>query len=396
MRTLYLDCGSGVSGNMFLGGLIGLGFSLEYLKSELGKLAVNLPEITTKLVNKKGITATLFEVGPFQEYHHRHLSDIVDLISKAEIKVEIKDTVLRCFSFLAEAEAKIHGVSVEEIHFHEVGALDAIVDIVGTSIGMDYLKIESVISSPVRVGFGVTKCDHGEIPLPAPATVELLKGFYVFGGEYAGEWATPTGAALLKTFSSGNGTVPQMKVVQVGYGAGTTERPIPNVLRMILGETPPTPVEGEFQMMVETNIDDMNPELYGYLWDLLLKGGALDCYLTPVYMKKGRPGVLVSIITSPDQVLNIEKILMTETTTLGIRKYPVWRNCQERAQVIVKIDNYPVRVKTALDAGKIFKYAPEFEDCLKAAQSLNRPLKEIYDEVNYRMRNDTLFHKKEM
>jgi pyridinium-3,5-bisthiocarboxylic acid mononucleotide nickel chelatase len=385
MRIAYLDCQAGISGNMFLGGLISLGLPQEYLAGELSKLGIWIPPLTVKPVNKKGIEAILFETGTCHEHHHRHLSDINNIINLAQLSPTVKESALGCFMGLAVAEAKIHGVSVDEVHFHEVGAVDAIVDIVGACIGLEYLRIDKVIVSPIRVGFGTVTCAHGVIPLPAPAAMELLTGFTVYGGEYEGEWTTPTGAAILKNFTKESGSIPEMKIVQIGYGAGGSERAIPNVLRIILGDDDLVS-ESEIQIMIETNIDDMNPELYSYFWEKLLEAGARDCYLTPIYMKKGRPGVLISVIVPPERVTSIEKILFSESTTLGIRKYPVWRNCMTRELLTVQIDDCRIGIKVAISGGQVVKYAPEYEDCLKAAKVLNRSLKDIYEVANIEAR----------
>jgi len=246
MKTLYLDCGAGISGNMFLGSMIDLGFPKELLENELKKLPLPIPEIKIETVNRQGISAVFFEVDCGHEHHHRHLREIIALIKDARFEKNVTDAAIRCFTLLAEAEAKIHGVSIEEIHFHEVGAIDAIVDIVGAFLAFEYFKIETVIVSPIRVGFGTVRCAHGEIPIPAPAAVELLTGFTVYGGEHSGEWATPTGAAILRTIATpGCSSVPMMQIQKTGYGAGTANRAIPNILRSILGDMEDDPNENE-------------------------------------------------------------------------------------------------------------------------------------------------------
>jgi uncharacterized protein (TIGR00299 family) protein len=386
MKTIYLDCSAGISGNMFLGGLIGLGLPEAHLKSELAKLAIAIPEIMIKTVQRKGIKAILFDVHEVHEHHQRHLDDITQIITGSGLNSKVVENAIKVFTNLAEAEAKIHGVSIQEIHFHEVGAVDAIVDIVGACIGLDYFGIYSMVVSPIRVGFGTITCAHGEMPIPAPATVELLQGFPVFGGEFAGEWATPTGAAIVKTFTIESGSLPPMKVERVGYGAGTRDCLIPNVVRLIIGEVTNGSNRDDIQTIIETNVDDMNPEIYSYLGDLFLKTGAKDYYFTPVQMKKGRPGVLITVVAPPEKVTELEELLFKETTTLGIRKYNVQRSCLERNKVTVIVQGFTIKVKTAFYQGQLIKYAPEYEDCVQASKNINHPLREIYEEAIFQAR----------
>lgn len=386
MKTIYLDGGSGISGNMFLGGLLDLGLPEPFLKQELARLPLTLPKITIQRVNRKGIQAVHFEVQEIHEHQHRHFSDISKIILEAGFKPKVAENILQVFTHLAKAEAKIHGVTIDEVHFHEVGALDAIVDIVGACIGLEYFGIQSLMVSPLRVGFGKITCAHGELPLPAPATVELLKKFTVFGGDLAGEWTTPTGAAIITTFGTGIGSMPPLRVEQAGYGAGTRDCSIPNVVRLIIGEITVNTVGNDVQTVLETNIDDMNPEIFGYVGDRLLKTGALDCYFTPVQMKKGRPGVLLTIVAPAEKVTELEELLFRETTTLGIRKYSVERSCLEREQQTVTVRGFPIKIKTAFFHGELLKYAPEYEDCLQVSRNLNCSLREIYEEAIFQAR----------
>ena len=381
MKLAYLDCNAGISGNMVIGALVMLGLPAEVLNHELQKLPLPVPPLTLTAVKRKGFDALLFDGPEVIADQHRHLSDITQIIGAADLSQPVKMAAQKCFTVLAAAEAKIHGISPEEVHFHEVGALDAIIDIVGTALGFDYFQLEKVVVSPIRVGYGSINCAHGLIPLPAPATVELLKGFEIFGGDIAGEWATPTGAAIVKTFATSQGPLPAMKILQTGYGAGTQDRTIPNVLRIFLGQTRDSDQPAERQMVLETNIDDMNPELYGYLGELLGAAGARDFYLTPVQMKKGRPGVVITVVADLERVPAIETLLLTETTTLGIRKYEVSRHCLERNFLPVEVAGLPVKIKTGYQNGVLFNYAPEYEDCLKIAKKLNIPLKDVYEEA---------------
>jgi uncharacterized protein (TIGR00299 family) protein len=371
---------------MFLGSLIDLGLPEEYLRSELAKLAIPMPELIFQRVKRKGISAVLFEVNLTPEKTHRHLSHITQMIKTASLPIKVVDSAVKCFTNLAEAEAIVHGVSIDEVHFHEVGAIDAIIDIVGACIGLDFLKIDRFLASPIRVGYGMIECAHGKIPIPAPATINLLKDFVVYGGEIEGEWATPTGAAIIKTFAQSAVSLPQMRLIQTGYGAGSADRLIPNVLRIIEGELIEVIPSGDLQIVLETNIDDMNPELFGYLGEILLEAGAKDYYFTPVQMKKERPGTLVTVIVPPGKEEVIEAILFKETTTLGVRKYSVQRTCLERSFFTVKVEDCTIRMKAALYNGIMIKFAPEYEDCKCAAKLLRRSLKVIYEAANYEAR----------
>ncbi len=390
----YLDGNAGISGNMFLGALLDLGMPFEYLQEKLSNLPFEMPKLTFEQVKRKGIGAKLFEVELEQhthadnheaDHHHRHLEEIIWIIEQANLPSMVQSKAIECFKILAAAEAEVHQVSANEIHFHEVGAVDAIIDIVGTCLGFDYLGIEKLIVSPLRVGFGTVHCAHGEIALPAPATMKLLEGYQVFGGEYSGEWTTPTGAALVRTFATEQAAMPAMQIVKTGYGAGSSERAIPNVCRIILGEVDLVVKQNEV-VIIETNIDDMNPEIYGYLGNLLLENGAKDYYFTPVIMKKGRPGVVITVMVEATEVEKIEAIIFKETSTFGTRRYPVERTCLERNQIEVELDNFTVRVKIGYLDGKILKYAPEYEEALQVARSLNQPLREVYERIGFLVR----------
>ena len=379
-KVVYFDCNAGISGNMFVGAMLDLGLPQELLMAELKKLPIPLPPIDVIRTNRNGLSAVYFDVHAPHEHHHRHLSEILDMIHGTDLSETVKRSAEACFRYLAEAEAKVHGVSVEDIHFHEVGAIDAIIDIVSAAIAMEWLDADVVAVSPIRLGYGTIQCAHGKIPLPAPAVVELLKGFQTFGGELEGEWTTPTGAAIIKTFVNNTSlcSLPLMTVENNGFGAGTAERAIPNVFRVMVGFKE-SETGKEQMMMVETHIDDMNPEIYGYIGERLLEAGAKDFYYTPVYMKKNRPGILISVLVEMQNVAAIEGILLEETTTLGIRRYPVERSILKRGEILTDIEGCPVRVKTAYCDSGYVKYAPEYEDCRKAAIQLQRPLREIYD-----------------
>ncbi|NLY75766.1 MAG: nickel pincer cofactor biosynthesis protein LarC [Firmicutes bacterium] len=384
MNVAHLDCNAGISGNMFLGALIDLGFPVELLRSELKKLPLPIPDFKLEKVSKKGIAATFFDTELVPEHHHRRLSEIRNLITEAGYSKFVADRAQACFNCLAEAEAKIHGVSIDEIHFHEVGAVDAIVDIVGACLGIEYFQIRQITTSPIRVGFGSVKCAHGEIPIPAPAALELLTNFQIFSGVYEGEWTTPTGAAILKVFATPD-SIPRMTVTKIGYGAGAADRPIPNIHRIVLGKSVQIE-EQDYQVVLETNIDELNPEIFGFLGEAILQAGARDYYFTPVQMKKGRPGVLVTVIAPPEKVAPIEELLFSQTSTFGIRKYPGERHCLRRDYRTIMVDGCEIRVKMGFQNGRVVKYAPEYNDCLLAAATLKRPLKDIYDEANFQFR----------
>jgi uncharacterized protein (TIGR00299 family) protein len=387
MKTAYLDCAAGISGNMFLGALLDLGLPEELLLGELGKLGIELPVISINRVKRKGISAILFEVPDCDEHHHRHLEDIVAMLNDSTLAPAVIRSAVQCFRNLAVAEAKIHGVAVDEIHFHEVGAVDAIIDIVGAAVGIEYLGLDKIVASAIRVGYGTVRCAHGEIPLPAPAAMELLSGFTIFGGEVAGEWTTPTGAAILKTFGQGSQSLPTMKIERLGYGAGSTDRTIPNVLRIGIGTQEQDGMDGDFQVVVESNIDDMNPEWFGYVGDRLLAAGVRDYFFTPIFMKKNRPATKLTVITSSESLAEVEKILLTETTTLGLRKYLVQRTCLNREELTVAVGGETIRIKIGKIDGQNGKLAPEYEDCVAVAKKLQRPLREVYAEAVCQGRN---------
>jgi uncharacterized protein (TIGR00299 family) protein len=381
MKIAYLDCMAGISGNMFLGALIDYGLPLEYLFAELNKLGLELPSIKVKRVKQQQIEAIFFEVPECEGCHHRHLEDIIRIVNSSSLETIIKERTLKCFQNLAAAEAKIHGVTLETVHFYEVGALDAIIDIVGAAIGINYFNFDRMLASPLRMGYGSIHCAHGEIPLPAPAALELVKGFTIYSGELDGEWTTPTGAAILKTFTQPIASIPKMQIAGVGYGAGSTKRTIPNILRIIVGEDQQSCGRKEQEIVMETNIDDMNPEILGYLGSKLLSCGVKDYFYTSIYMKKNRPGIKLTIILDQSLTNQVEKILFQETTTLGVRKYLVERNCMERGEFTIELDDNSVRIKTGLINGKVVKYAPEYEDCRTLAILSGKSLQSIYEKA---------------
>jgi uncharacterized protein (TIGR00299 family) protein len=306
-----------------------------------------------------------------REHAHRHLGDILKIIYDSGLDDKVKDRAARIFSRLAEAEARVHNVEVERIHFHEVGALDAIIDVVGACIGFDLLGVERFVCSKLHVGSGMVEMAHGRFPIPPPAVMELLKDAPLYSSNIEGELLTPTGAAIISTVCKEFGALPKMKVERAGYGAGSREyERFPNVLRVIVGEDDDEAAQdsGEERLiMVETNIDDMSPQIYGHVMDRALERGALDCFLTPVQMKKNRPGVLVSILCRATERDAMCDLLLEETTTLGVRHYEVHRRALERETVRVETEFGAIDVKVARLDGRVIKEMPEYEQCRAAA-----------------------------
>jgi len=312
--------------------------------------------------------------------NHRHLRHIKHLIDTSSIDSKAKDLSTRIFDCIAQAESKVHNRPIEEIHFHEVGAVDSIVDIVGTGICLSLLDIDTVCSSPLHLGTGFVKSTHGTIPVPAPATVEILKGIPVYSTGIKGELVTPTGAAIIKTLAREFISLPPMTIDKIGYGTGKKKFKIPNALRVFLGSSDAeATVDTRKLVVLETNIDDMNPEAYSYLVPKLLENGALDVYLTNVIMKKGRPGVVLHLLCQPEDYPKFEETLFRETTTLGIRKSIVDRHCLDRKVVPLDTRFGQIQIKAAYKNGKFLKASPEYEDCKKIAEEQQLPLKEVYD-----------------
>ncbi len=376
MKTLYFDCFAGASGDMILGALVGVGVNQNALAESLSLLGVSGYEVSFETVDRSGISATYAKVRTGHEHAHRHLGDILKIIYESRLSDGVKGRAARIFSRLAEAEAHIHNVAVEKIHFHEVGALDAIIDVVGACLGFELLKVERFACSELHVGSGTVEMAHGRFPVPPPAVAELLKDAPVYSSDIKGELVTPTGAAIISTVCREFGPLPKMKIERTGYGAGTREyEKFPNVLRLILGDDANAEAASDERLVVvETNIDDMSPQVYGYVLDEALKRGALDCYFTPVQMKKNRPGVLISILCRLSERDAMCELLLAETTTLGVRFYEVLRRALERETVSVLTEFGAIDVKVARLDGRIVKEMPEYEQCRAAAQKFNVPL----------------------
>lgn len=384
MRIAYFDCLSGISGNMILGALLACGLEKAVLLRELRKLPLAGWALSVERVLRRGISATHVSVdeqahghGHGHHHHpHRGLGDILQLIADSELSAAVKAKAAAIFTRLGEAEAAVHGTTPDQVHFHEVGAVDAIVDIVGAAIGLDALGIERIVASPLPLGQGWITCAHGEFPVPAPATAMLVQGVPIAETTIEGELVTPTGAAIITTLAARFGPLPAMTVRHAGYGAGTRDLPRPNVLRLFIGdeaaETAPATVVG-----LETNLDDLPGEVTGYLMDRLFAAGALDVFFSPIQMKKNRPGVLVRVLCTPEDEAICTDLLFRETTTLGVRRTTYGRAVLPREIRTVATPLGPVRVKVSCWDG-IERAEPEFEDCRRLAETLGLPLVQVY------------------
>jgi pyridinium-3,5-bisthiocarboxylic acid mononucleotide nickel chelatase len=378
MKTLYFDCFAGASGDMILGAMVAAGVDSNALREQLSLLNVEGFKIDFETTDRSGLSATYARVETIHEHKHRHLADICRIIENSGVTDGAKELALRIFTRLAEAEARVHNEPVEKVHFHEVGALDAIVDVVGAAICFDLMKVERFVSSPLHVGSGMIEMAHGRFPVPPPAVTELLRGVPFYSGEIKGELLTPTGAAIITTVCQEYGPIPPIKTDATGYGAGTREyENFPNVLRVLVGETETGDAASERLWMIETNLDDASPQILGHVMGRVFELGALDCYFTPVQMKKNRPGVLLSVLCSPSEKEAVMKLLFTETTTLGIRSYEVERRALRRSVVQVETPYGLISIKVAHLNGRVVNEMPEFEQCREAAIRANVPLKVV-------------------
>ena len=379
MKIAYLDTIAGISGDMTLGAFISAGVSVDALRAELGKLRLSGFELTAKPIQRNSISAVKVNViiSDAPKYH-RHLSDINTIIEQSDLSKLVKDQAKRIFHEVAIAEAKVHNSTIEKVHFHEVGAIDSLVDIVGTAICMEQLGIEGVFSSPVKLGNGgIINTQHGAMPIPTPATAEILKGYAVVLTDIPFELTTPTGAAIIKALSKGTLTFEQIRVQSIGYGAGSRElAELPNLLRVVIGDLEPGFVRDEV-LVIETNIDDMNPEILPYVIEKLIAAGANDAFLSPLLMKKGRPGNLLSVLVERSKMDSILSIVFRETTSIGVRIQNVERHKLVRAQKSVQTTLGTVTVKSITVDGKE-RLVPEFEECKRIAIEKNLPLRDVY------------------
>ncbi len=374
IKTLYLDCQAGISGDMTVAALLDCGVSLEYLEAELTKLPLPADSyrIATSTTKRHGISALKFDVAVSDQQPHRHYTDILELISASSLSEKVKASSFKIFKRLADAEAKVHGVAVEAVHFHEVGAVDSIVDIVGSAICLDFLNIARISVSSLPLCSGFIKCEHGLLPLPAPATAELLKGLPIHGNIGPGERVTPTGAAIVAALADSFGAPPEMKFEKVGVGAGSNDFPdVPNILRAFSG-TSSSESMGDKMVVIEVNIDDATPEVLGYALERLFAEGAVDAWFTPIQMKKCRPATLLSIISPPEDVEKYVRVVFQETTAIGLRSYPVSRQLLDRRTEERETCFGMVRFKVT-DYGE----KPEFDDCRRIARENGLALRDV-------------------
>jgi uncharacterized protein (TIGR00299 family) protein len=389
MKILYFDCFGGISGDMAVGALIDAGACFTNLHEQLQLLGLEGYTLQAHRDKSYGFQGTRFQVQ-LKEKHQppRTWQDIARIIEASALSSQIKQTALSIFQKLARAEGKVHGVALEQVHFHEVGAIDSIIDIVGTVVALQELGIEKVYCSPLPAGCGYVRSRHGTLPIPAPATAELLKGLPLRPLDVEGELVTPTGAAIAVALACQFGSLPAMTISQIGYGLGNNDYGIPNFLRVFIGEgggqqykkeSTPEKLRQEISVL-QTSIDDMNPEILAFTAEKILNSGALDVSITPVIMKKGRPGSLLTVLCLPETQTELIRIIFQETTTLGVRVHREERYLLPRQEICVQTDYGSVRVKIANAAGG-GQISPEYEDCRKLAREKNIPLKSVYQSV---------------
>lgn len=386
MKLAYFDCFSGISGDMVLGALVDAGCPLAEIEAGLRKLELRGWGISSEKVKRAGISATKVHVDTEETHHHRGFSLIASKIEKAGLAPRAAERAIAIFRNLGESEAKIHGVALDTVHFHEVGAADSIVDIVGSAIGFEILSIEKFSCSALNVGGGTIQPAHGTMPVPAPATADLLRGkpTYSSSSGVQKELVTPTGAAIVSTLCDSFGTQPAMSASSIGYGAGSADfKEHANVLRITIGESleQQTSAWDEHITVIEANLDDMNPQIYGYFAEKALAAGALDVFSAPVQMKKNRPGMLVTLLCAPKDADRLADLLFSETTTIGLRSYEARRRVLARESVEVATPHGPVKMKVARLNGHVLNAAPEFEDCRRLAAEKSVPLKQVLAEA---------------
>lgn len=381
MRIAYLDCFSGIAGDMLLGALVDAGLDADALRAEIAKLKLEGVELRTEPAKRKGITGTNVTVEVAHDHHHRSLSTIERIIGDSALDDRVKQRAVEIFRRLGEAEATVHGVDIEKVHFHEVGALDAIVDIVGASAGLFLLGVDEVHCSPLNLGSGTVKAAHGVMPVPAPATARLVADIPTYSAGPAVELTTPTGAAIAATLSKSFGPMPPLRISATGYGAGDRDLDDrANMLRVVLGDSTQAAAEPTEVFVIEANLDDMTPEAAGFARERLLAAGALDVTLAPIYMKKDRPGFQLSVLAKPEDRERLAETTLRETSTLGVRFYPVQRRVLARSSQEVETPFGAVRMKIA-ESGDSKKASPEYEDCRRLALERNVPFQEVYQQA---------------
>lgn len=383
MKIISYDCFSGISGDMNLGAMIDLGVDESYLNNELKKL--NLPgwELVVQKDQRHGITGTKVTVVQTRHEHaHRHLSDIEKIINDSDLDNKTKDLSKRIFLKIATAEASVHGTPVGQVHFHEVGAVDSIIDVVGAAICFNALNVSGVHVSTVELGSGVIICDHGRLPVPAPATAEIIKGIPVKKGGVDFEATTPTGAAILAVLGTDFSSGLQIKIEKTAYGVGQKDHPdVPNLLRVFLGETTSDIEPGHEALLIECNIDDMNPEFFEHISERLFKAGSSDVFFSNIMMKKGRPGIILSVICEKEMADTVKDIIFTESTSLGIRTFPFRKDTLVRKLEIYHTDYGDVTVKHSFYKDKEVSCKPEYDQCKRIASEKGMPLKEVYNNI---------------
>jgi len=378
IKTLYLDCFSGIAGDMFLGLLIDLGLDPTALKQELEKLQLPGWELKIEREQRHGIEGCRVQVNCDEHHHHRHWSDIDRLLAKSSLSTAIQTRARRIFLRLGEAEAKVHGISLEQVHFHEVGAIDAIIDLCGAAIGLELLGIEKIVCSPLPLSRGLARCAHGALPLPAPAVLELLQDSPIVDSGCDRELVTPSGAAIAREATC-FGSIPDMQVKNIGYGVGGWQlEDRPNLLRGIVGTCSAKGLQSDRIMVLETHIDDGNPEWLGALLEDLMQAGALDAACSPLQMKKNRPATRLTVIANESQVEDLSHLILTASSASGVRYYPADRFKLERKECTVETELGSASAKLFYDDGQLLRVAPEFEHCRELSRKSQVPLPEIY------------------
>jgi len=383
MKTAYFDCFSGISGNMVLGALLDAGLNFNELKKKLKGLRLTAYGLRLNKTKKNGITASYFEVEVKtgrERPKHRGLNNIISLIKKSRLSSSVRTKSIDIFTRLAKAEAKIHGIPVNKVHFHEVGAVDSIIDIVGAVCALEIMGIEEIYCSPLPISRGYIQCAHSILPVPAPATAELIKNVPTYHSDVDGELVTPTGAAIITALAKEFGPFPEMRIKSIGYGAGRIDLDQPNVLRVFIGETADKN-NTEDIYSIETNIDDMNPQIYEDVFEKLFEKGALDVYMTNIIMKKGRPGILLTALSKKTDIEALSDIILTHTTALGVRIARFQRHILDRTIETIDTKYGKIRVKIGIRDGKPVNIQPEYEDCRSAAKKHGVPLKNIMADV---------------
>lgn len=384
MKAIYFDCFNGISGDMILGALFDLGLDKEAWSRELNKLGISGYTVKIERKRKGPLMGTDVNIIVEDKVTHRHAKEILDIVSNSRLDDEIKEKSLKILTRIAQAESSIHNEPLEEVHLHELGGIDTIVDVVGSIIGLKLLGIEAVYSSPLPIGEGFIETAHGKLPVPAPATIELLKGIPVYSNGMKGELVTPTGAGIISTISYGFGPIPTLTIEKIGYGAGKKEFPIPNMLRAIMGELYQEK-QRDTNTIIDVNIDDMNPQVYGYLMDRLFELGALDVFFTPIYMKKSRPAVKLTVISPNHLVDKLVEVIFKETTSIGVRIYRVEKIMLPREVVEVDTPWGTARVKISYINGTP-KVMPEYDDCKAIAEKTGIPIQEVMKEITSRVK----------